>query len=366
MVGRHSRDARSRTCPLRQGPPHAQRLRWLVLFLSVVLVAGCGAPTAPALGPEAPSELALEDPSEAATETPSEPAAEPSTEEAPHASHALAARAAFGAFTYGGVWQGMEPVARLELELGRRLDVVHWFMDWDHAYDPAMVEGVLAGGASPLISWQPMRQDLSDIADGRHDAYLRGWAQGVRRAPGTVFLRPFPEMNGEWVPWNGDPEALRQAWIRLVRLFDEEGADNVRWVWSPNVTDEPRSDENRMERYYPGDEHVDVLALSGYNWGETRPTIGWQSFEEIFAGGYERVTAIGPQPVWLAEFASSDVGGDKAAWVRDMLASTAFPRIEALVWFDEDKEADWRMTSHPDVLRAFQEGLGVAPISASR
>ena len=38
----------------------------------------------------------------------------------------LSAYVHFGAFTYGGVWQGMEPVARLESHLGRRLDVVHW------------------------------------------------------------------------------------------------------------------------------------------------------------------------------------------------------------------------------------------------
>jgi hypothetical protein len=277
----------------------------------------------------------------------------------------LADHAAFGAFTYGGVWHGMEPVLRLETELGRPLAVVHWFMNWDHAYDPSMVDAVAAGGRVPLISWQPHRQDLRDIAAGRHDDYLRSWARGIRDAPGTVYLRPFPEMNGDWVPWNGDPAALRRAWVHLAALFEREGADNVRWVWSPNVSDEPRTEANRMEHYYPGHEHVDVLALSGYNWGDTRPHIGWRTFEGIFAPAYDRLTALGAQPIWLTELASSDAGGDKSAWVRDMFASTAFPRIEALIWFDEDKEADWRLTSSPEVVRAFQDALGVAPIEAS-
>jgi len=277
----------------------------------------------------------------------------------------LAEQVAFGAFTYGGVWQGMEPVLRLETELGRPLAVVHWFMNWDHAYDPSMVAAVAAGGRVPLISWQPHRQDLHDIAAGHHDDYLRSWAQGIRTAPGTVYLRPFPEMNGDWVPWNGDPTALRQAWTHLTTLFDHEGAHNVRWVWSPNVTDEPRTDTNRMEHYYPGHDHVDVLALSGYNWGDTRPYIGWRSFERIFAAAYDRLTALGAQPIWLTELASSDAGGDKPAWVRDMFASTAFPRIEALIWFDEEKEADWRLTSSPEVVRAFQDALGIAPIAAA-
>ncbi len=263
----------------------------------------------------------------------------------------------FGAFTYGGVWSGMEPVQRLEAALGRRLDVVHWFTSWDDAFYPAMVEAVAEGGRAPLISWQPMRQDVRAIADGAYDDYVRRWAQGVAAASGPVYIRPFPEMNGDWVPWNGDPEALRKAWRRMAAIFAEEGAENVRWVFGPNVTDEPRVETNRMERYYPGHDVVDVLAMSGFNWGETRPAIGWRSFEQVFERGYERLAALGPQHVWLAEIASSDAGGDKAAWVRDMFLSDAFPRLEAIVWFDEDKEADWRITSSPEVLDAFRVAL---------
>jgi len=279
-------------------------------------------------------------------------------------SEPLASYVHFGAFTYGGVWQGMEPVARLEANLGRRLDVVHWFMNWDHAYDARLVDSVLAAGSAPLISWQPHRQSVADIAAGAYDDYLRSWADGLAAAPGVVYLRPFPEMNGTWVPWSGDPDGLVAAWTRMTALFDAAGASNVRWVWAPNVTDEPRTDANRMERYYPGAEHVDVLALSGYNWGATKPDIGWRSFEEIFAGGYARLVELGTQPVWIAEVASTDEGGDKAAWVRDLFASTAFPRLEAIVWFDENKETDWRLTSTPDVLAAVQASLGVAPIAA--
>ena len=309
--------------------------RVLGLALALLLASSCGAQESPRLQAAAPV---------AAT---------------------LAERAAFGAFTYGGVWQGMEPIARLEARLGRRLEIVHWFMNWDHAYDARLVEPVLSSGAAPLISWQPHRQSVRDIAAGTYDAYLRSWADGIAAAPGVVYLRPFPEMNGSWVPWNGDPESLVAAWRRMVAVFEAAGADNVRWVWSPNVTDGPRTDDNRMERYYPGAAYVDVLALSGYNWGATRPDIGWRSFEAIFEAGYARLEAIGSQPVWLAEVASSDEGGDKATWVRDLFASTAFANLEAIVWFDEDKEADWRIAADPAVLAAVQDALGVGPLAAS-
>jgi hypothetical protein len=263
----------------------------------------------------------------------------------------------FGAFTYGGVWRGMEPVRELEALIGRRLDVVHWFTNWDNAYEPGMVDAVASEGRLPLISWQPHRQSVRSIAEGEHDDYIRSWADGVAAATGLVYIRPFPEMNGDWVSWNGDPDNLRAAWRRIATIFDDAHATNVRWVFSPNVTDEPRTDANRLERYYPGHDVVDVLALSGYNWGTTREYIGWRTFEQIFDGAYARLTALGDQHVWLAEIASSEAGGDKAAWIRAMFASDAFPRLEAIVWFDEHKEADWRIASSPASAAAFRDAL---------
>lgn len=270
---------------------------------------------------------------------------------------ALAQRVMLGAFTYGGVWRGMEPVLELESELGRRLDIVHWFTNWDQPFFPELARAAAAGGRRPLISWQPHRQSVADIAAGAYDDYLRGWADAVGSVDFEVYLRPFPEMNGDWVSWNGDPATFRRAWRRMAAIFAGAGADNVRWVFSPNVTDDPRTPENRFELYYPGAAYVDVLALDGYNWGTTRPWTAWRPFEEVFESGYQRIIALGDQPLWFAEMSSSSEGGDKAAWVSAMLASRAFERLTAIVWFDEHKEADWRMVADPAVTRAFREAL---------
>jgi hypothetical protein len=267
-----------------------------------------------------------------------------------------------GAYVPSGVWNDLSGLREFERELGGRVDVGHWFTNWDHRYDPVPARDLHADGRVPLVSWQPMRQSIADIAAGRHDDYIRSWASGVATATDLVYIRLFPEMNGDWVPWNGDPTAFRAAWRRVAALFAEEGAHNVRWVFSPNVTDEPRTHANRMEHYYPGPDVVDVFGLSGYNWGTVRPHIGWRSFEQVFRSGYDRLVAIGDQDIWLTEIASADEGGDKSAWVREMFTSTAFPRVGAIVWFDEDKEADWRVRSGPDVVEAFRAGLGTASL----
>mgnify|MGYP002779675320 FL=1 len=161
--------------------------------------------------------------------------------------------------------------------------------------------------------------------------------------------------------WNGDPEALKRAWRRVVAIFESEGADNARFVWSPNVTDSPRTPENRMENYYPGEAYVDVLALDGYNWGLERPWSRWTRFEEVFAEPYERVARLGPQPIWFAELASTEAGGDKGEWVEEMLESRAFPRLEAIVWFSEDKGVDWRIQSSQGSVAAFREFFAASP-----
>ncbi|MBX3140839.1 MAG: hypothetical protein KF875_08805 [Trueperaceae bacterium] len=278
---------------------------------------------------------------------------------------ALESTALFGAFTFGGVWRGMDPIYELELDLGRRLDVVHWFTNWDNPYFPELVAMASQGGRRPMISWQSYDRSVEDIAAGKYDAYITEWARGAATAPGLLYVRPFPEMNGDWTQWSGDPEGLKRAWRRIVGIFDSVGATNVRWVFSPNVTDSPRVPENAMELYYPGDDYVDVLALDGYNWGDVLPSVGWRSFEAIFRAGYDRVTSLGAQPVWIAELASSNVGGDKSDWVREMFATTGFERIEALVWFNENKEADWRIDSDVATLHAFRQMLSAGTAVAA-
>lgn len=263
----------------------------------------------------------------------------------------------FGAYTYGGVWTGPEPVLQLESALGRRLDIVHWFSGWEADWH-AELFAPLESGRLPMISWEPANISVAAIAAGEQDEYIRSWARGAADYGQPVYLRPFPEMNGAWTPWNGDPEAFVAAWRRIVGIFESEGAHNVNWVWSPNVTDEPMIASNRMELYYPGEQYVDVLAIDGYNWGSVRPHTVWQSFEEILNLAYDRVTALGDQPLWVAETASTELGGDKSRWIQEMFAASGqFDRLEAIVWFDENKETDWRMASSGPALASFQNSL---------
>lgn len=287
----------------------------------------------------------------------------------------------FGAYAPPAPESGLAAVRELERAIGRRLDMVLWYQHWagwGQSFNPSWVRRASAGGRLPLLTWEPWvpgspeQPDfrLTRIADGAFDDYVREWALAIKAHGKRVYLRPMHEMNGWWYPWAGTANGNSaweyvRAWRRLWHLFDRVGADNVRWVWSPLSDDLPATPENAFERYYPGAGYVDVLALDGFNWGTSTPAEGadpsvighggWRSFEEVFRTAYDRITQLGPQPVWITETASDSVGGDKAAWVREMFASLpSFPRIRAVVWFNALKERDWRATSSPDVAEAFR------------
>ena len=52
-------------------------------------------------------------------------------------------------------------------------------------------------------------------------------------------------------------------------------------------------------------------------------------------------------------------GGDKAKWVENMFrAAKRYPRLDALLWFHQNKERDWRATSSDRVAQAFAAHRG--------
>jgi len=77
----------------------------------------------------------------------------------------------------------------------------------------------------------------------------------------------------------------------------------------------------------------------------------------LFATTYQRVTALAPtKPFMIGEFASSEVGGNKAAWITDAASrmQAAYPQLRAFVWFNYNKETDWRVESSPASVAAFK------------
>jgi beta-mannanase len=291
-----------------------------------------------------------------------------------------------GAYAPPAPWESMDAVHDLERSLGRRLDVVHIYKAWGDGWgaygEQTMRELTQATTENrrAMITWEPWVHTLgvdqpnfrlANIARGDYDGYLESWAAGLRAFPGTVYLRPMHEMNGNWYPWAGQVNQNTStdyvaAWRHMHDLFDREGARNVRWIWCPYALDVPTG--NRFEEYYPGDRYVDILGLDIYNWGvgdgsfEHPNEMVWRDVDELLNEPYQRLTRLGSQPVWLTEVGTAEQGGDKATWLRTLLESPGYDRIRALVWFHANKERDWRITSSPRAVRAVASALtGTVP-----
>ncbi len=259
---------------------------------------------------------------------------------------------------------------------GAMPQIAMFYRDWETGWstallDPRFVKPVTDRGAVPMITWEPWLDTrggsvaqpdyaLARIAAGDHDAYLRRSAREAKAFAKPFLLRFAHEMNGGWTSWgagvnSNTPQDYVAAWRHVVDLFRAEGATNVRWVWSPNVGGE-NIGVPRFEPFFPGEDYVDWVALDGYNWGAHKGS-GWRSLSEVFAGNYDELTRLSAKPVMIAETAAPEQGGDKAAWIREGLLNaipTRMPRVRALVWFDRDKETDWRVNSSPASLDAFR------------
>jgi hypothetical protein len=228
------------------------------------------------------------------------------------------------------------------------------------AFPTAMAGALRDRGIMPLIWWRPMGLTTADmgkyaryqlIIEGRHDAYIRQWAKDAKAFGSPVIVRFAHEMNGTWFPWGIDrfdntPARFVAAWRHIWTIVREEvGATNVRFLWSTIREKCDGCVKVPFEDFYPGNEYVDYVGMSAYNWVE--PT--WKTLPEIVAptlAGIERATGDAGKPFILAEVASHYLGGSKGAWIRDGFQQvyTRWPEVVAIVYTD----VDMRKQGHPD------------------
>lgn len=243
-------------------------------------------------------------------------------------------------------------------------------------------------GAIPLVSWASANESggdqtpfsLASIASGTFDSFLTQWADAARRWGHPFFLRFDWEMNipGLW-PWSpgvsgNTPAAYVAAWRHVHDVFAREGARNVTWVWCPNV--EYAASSKPLAALYPGADAVDWTCLDGYNSGTSshaQPPSTWRSFASIFGATYATLTrSLAPgKPVMVAETASSELGGSKAAWIATAYGrqlAKSFPRIRAIVWYDRDNGdgMDWRLSSSAAATAAFAKAIASPYYSSGR
>lgn len=272
---------------------------------------------------------------------------------------------------------------------GKQPSLVKTFHNLECDWTPAGWCGQLlrnvrsAGSANYLaidLRWTgaPDKGLLDAINAGAADARLTAMARAFASFGDVVLLEPAWEMNGNWAyAWQGvenggdaaAPARYARAWRRIVDVFRREGATNVRWVFNPNVGNPVAAGAgtahwNWYGNYYPGDAYVDYVGAHGFNaprvWGGA-----WQSFGEMFDGARadhilsDLARRFPGKPILVGEFASDEGAGDaKARWIADAYGTLLrHPNVVGAVWFNMNKEADWRIESSPAAEAAFRAAM---------
>ncbi len=316
------------------------------------------------------------------------PEPEPTPEPAPEPTPAPAGGPLYWGATIGSQLTGnqapwdMSAVAKFEENVGKKVSMVQFFQPFANCnpscsfykFPTTPLENVRNHGSIPVLSWssqsipstnnEPDFQ-LSDVIAGRYDSFIREFATAAKAWNHPFFLRFNWEMNGKWFPWhegvNGNlaGESVK-AWRHVHDIFTAVGADNASWVWCPNVE---YSGSTSLASLYPGDSYVDWTCLDGYNWG-TNPAKPdkWKSFDTIYKATYQKIVeTIAPsKPMMIGEVASSEYGGSKSAWIKEMLTELPvdYPKIRALLWFDKfDSSMDWPVETSSTAVAGFREGI---------
>lgn len=242
----------------------------------------------------------------------------------------------------------------------------------------------LIAGAVPLITWEPWNWGdkklylLSDIAEGKHDEYLRKFLQAAAATDAPFFLRFAHEMEAKNYPWSvqSDPRQTPENYVKAFRHVAElcrKIAPKGILVWSPGTGLE------KAEDCYPGDGWVDWIGCSLYNWAKwpKDPT-----HRDMLGAWMNKIVRAHKKPALICEmgcaekfepYADWDPNGDgdyadAKSWIQPQWADKArwtlrffqvlerdYPEIRGFVWFHTKKEADWRVDSSPAALDAFKK-----------
>ncbi|MGE5223799.1 MAG: glycoside hydrolase family 26 protein [Omnitrophica WOR_2 bacterium] len=186
------------------------------------------------------------------------------------------------------------------------------------------------------------------ISSGQADSYIRNWAlsfkeyaNGGRR---MAYIAPLQEMNGHWVVYHQGPDSFKRAYQHIRSIFTSVGvpSQSVQWVFAPNGSSNV-GDE--FERYYPGDNEVDAVGFSAYNFGFcpdiTSPQ--WIKPEKLFPPYINRMRIMAPgKPIFIAQTATTAMTkygwNDEAknTWIKNAYTLLANEGIRGIVYFNYD------------------------------
>ncbi|RTL38004.1 MAG: hypothetical protein EKK48_22140 [Candidatus Melainabacteria bacterium] len=249
----------------------------------------------------------------------------------------------FGGYTSGS-WRGNEARDALDREIGGKAELEQFYRPMGGSITDLKnyIQGDLDRGILPEVSLNPRKNDFNytDIASGKHDQYFRDLAtqlgnmKDAKGNPAEILMRPGWEFNLRWMKNMGTSEQYVAAFQHMHDIFQQEGANNVKFVWSPGskLDMSGLGSEPDLQHYWPGAKYVDVVGPDGYCNRD-------QSFEQIFNPAMDLAQRIGKS------FMVSETGVNREAMT-------------------EEQTADWWRSAFETLQRRQAAGLDVTGVAA--
>ena len=224
-------------------------------------------------------------------------------------------------------------------------------------FPKAAAEGARERGAVPFIWWTPSGAAFSrnlNITNGDHDAYIRAFARDAKAFGSKILMRFAHQGNADYTPWGWDYRAnddntlaTYKAMLRYVHdIFEEEGVDNVKWVWTI-ATQTCAADCLTSPLGYPGHDYVDYMGFTWENWGAApegsdTPSEPWISMYQGFKPIVKRLEQVSGKPILAAAIATAPDPGHKARWIRKGYKRVYrdLPRVKGIMYLNNDLSGD--------------------------
>lgn len=246
----------------------------------------------------------------------------------------------FGAYDPGGDFTtAPEPV------------IEHLFLPWEDVFLPSLTEAdayALERNRALVVTIEPWTWTRSErntaeylrsgIAEGTYDANMKAICDVLGTLKSPVTLRWGHEMeddNGQFI-WAGwDPADYVSAFRRMIDVC-RASAPSIQVMWSP-------LGEEGMEKYYPGDDYVDLVGVSVFGFqAYDRLEFGHdRSFTEILGPRYERAAAFG-KPVVVAEVGYTGTQAYVDDWQAELRKPRPeYPNLVGVIYFDQKEVYPW-------------------------
>ena len=150
-------------------------------------------------------------------------------------------------------------------------------------------------------------------------AEAAGYLRLLRDAGIPVLWRPFHEAAGGWFWWGKSASSHKALWIAMFDYFQQEGLDNLIWVWTSETND---------NNWYPGDAYVDIIGRDLYGNSAGDCVAQYRVLEGTYQQKLVALSECG-----YSTYTSTAIGNISSQWASGARWAWFMP------WYDADNTA---------------------------